>query len=406
MKKFRIGLNTVLTVWLLTGILLLNGCGKKEDDSLSTMEDHSYSETLKERTEEAEETAVAEESAKTDILMEAGDVIKLNFEGTDSVELNGKMQSMILADTDWIVANTTEGKLFLLMPYIEYYIPEDSEIKFYKMADACHIDNLIYANQHIAYGQNQLVYFEVIEGYEDGDISMLDSGEFPEITYTAENVKQIELSENQNLLLVNEGADFISYTDADGHVCVYHRDMVYSDVSFTVDDNVREDIAVRKGIYKFVLTEDQELLYINSMSTTEDFGGTVQGISLNCQNLTEEIGAKIVDIYNCQNYEDCCYAVDEDNNIYYVENSWIEDEVIVDKIILFENGRITDIQGVAGQYEDLLIRTDDGSYCYNDNDHIQKIEGLDQTYKKAVLLMDGNVLGLGNDGYLYLVIIE
>ncbi len=34
MKKFRIGLNTVLTVWLPTGILLLNGCGKKEDDSV------------------------------------------------------------------------------------------------------------------------------------------------------------------------------------------------------------------------------------------------------------------------------------------------------------------------------------------------------------------------------------
>ncbi len=405
MKKFRIFLNTAWTVWLLAGILLLNGCGKKEDEGLSAIEDNSYSENLAEITEE---TAKAEEPAGTDMSMEAGDVIKLNFEGTDSDELNGKIQSMIPADTDRIVAITTEGKLFLLMPYIEYYIPKDSEIKSYGIADGCKMDDLTYANQHIAYGQNNFVHFEMIEGYEDEDVSMLDAGEFPDITYTAENVKQVELSGNQNLLLVNDEADFIAYTDGNGHACVYHGDTVYSDVEFTVDENVRENTAVRKGIYRFVLTEEQELLYISNMSTSEDFGGTVKGISLDCQNLTEEIGAKIADIYNCQNYEDSCYAVDEDNNIYYVENSFIEDKVTAEKITLFENGKITDVQRFSGQHEDILIRTEDGSYYYSDSSHgsIQKIESLDQTYKNAVLLMDGNVLGLGKDGCLYLVISE
>ncbi len=51
MMKIRIFLYSVLAVWLLAGILLLGGCGKKEDDSLSTTENHSYSETLKEETE-------------------------------------------------------------------------------------------------------------------------------------------------------------------------------------------------------------------------------------------------------------------------------------------------------------------------------------------------------------------
>ena len=51
------------------------------------------------------------------------------------------------------------------------------------------------------------------------------------------------------------------------------------------------------------------------------------------------------------------------------------------------------------------IRTDDGSYYYNDSafGNTREIENLDQTYKKAVLLMDGNILALGNDGYLYII---
>ena len=53
----------------------------------------------------------------------------------------------------------------------------------------------------------------------------------------------------------------------------------------------------------------------------------------------------------------------------------------------------------------MLIRADDGSYYYNDgvSGDIRKIEKLDQTYKKAILLMDEDIIALGNDGYFYII---
>lgn len=120
----------------------------------------------------------------------------------------------------------------------------------------------------------------------------------------------------------------------------------YSDVTFE-GDTERNDVAVSKGIFQFVLTEDKELFYIKNGNTAFDYGGNVQGVSLGYTDLTDEIGAKVRDIYNLQNYTDCCYAVDEEQNIYYVSVEW-GDEIAVNKITQFELGTIADIQGFSG----------------------------------------------------------
>ncbi|MCM1105446.1 MAG: hypothetical protein NC355_00750 [Blautia sp.] len=335
--------------------------------------------------------------------MDAGDVLKVSLEGDDSEQLNGRLSSMILADTNWIMAVTTEGKLFLLQPFPDFYFPENSEVKYCGIAEGCKFDNVSYASQHFAYGDGHLVYFEIISEYADKDIYMLDSLELPEMVYTAENVKQTDLQGSRSLLLVNDEAKCCVYVDADGNVCAAYGDSVDSDVEFAVDDARRGQMLIQKGIYRFALTDSQELLYINRMNATGNLSGTEQEISLDSINLTGRIEGKVVDIYSCRNYEDSCYAVDEDNNIYYIENSWLEDDVTVELITRFENGSITDIQGFSGEHEDILIQADGDYYYHNTYNGIQKIKLSGQNYKSVVLLMDGNILALGNDGFLYMV---
>ena len=129
-----------------------------------------------------------------------------------------------------------------------------------------------------------------------------------------------------------------------------------------------------------------------------------EGAEINYIDLTDEIGGKVTDIFNLQNDEQNCYVVDEDNNIYCVSIDWGYD-ITVNKIAQMDNVTITDIQGFYGDNENVLIRTSDGSYYYHDgiSDDISKIDNLDQTYKKAILLSDGNIIALGNDGYLYII---
>lgn len=54
----------------------------------------------------------------------------------------------------------------------------------------------------------------------------------------------------------------------------------------------------------------------------------------------------------------------------------------------------------------MLIRTEEGAYYFYDADSlypVRKIDALDETYKDAVLLAEGDILALGNDGYLYVI---
>lgn len=122
-------------------------------------------------------------------------------------------------------------------------------------------------------------------------------------------------------------------------------------------------------------------------------------------DFTDQIDGKVKDIYNLQNYTECCYAVDEEQNIYYVSADGFEDST-VEKITQFENGTITDILGFSGKKEEMLIRTQEGAYYFYDGyDYIstENVDTLNENCKSAVLLMEGDILALGDDGYLYVV---
>lgn len=54
----------------------------------------------------------------------------------------------------------------MLRPKI-YFGQEDSEIKSDRIADGCDMDQLVYADQHTAYGNNRFVYFDRMEGYDE-----------------------------------------------------------------------------------------------------------------------------------------------------------------------------------------------------------------------------------------------
>lgn len=151
----------------------------------------------------------------------------------------------------------------------------------------------------------------------------------------------------------------------------------------------------------FLLTDDNEFYYIKNGKTTFGFTGNTEGTFIEYENLSNKIDGTIMDIFSLQNYADCCYVVDEKNNIYFVKIGL--DEVEVTLITRFQDGKIADMKGFTGQNEKILIRTDDGSYYYTYYDEIKKIEAIGSNYKNAVLLADENIVALGNDGCLYLI---
>lgn len=422
MKKTKLFITSGIAVMLLVNVFSLTGCGKKESESVQTdmerlMEDaeETFGETgeldVAGDYENVEDYADDIESSDgEDISSWNGEVYRMEIEGDNSAALNGKITSIILADDSFVLASTEEGGLFMLSPNI-YFSQEESEIESYKITDGCGINDLIYANQHLAYGKNRFVYFDMIGEYEEVDeLYMLDSLAMPEYVYTFENVQKADLERDQNLIYMTDDAAFCACVDTDNHVYVKYKDFfseeytTYSDVVFE-GDTERNNITVSKSAFQFILTEDRELFYIKNGNTASDYGGNVQGVSLGYTDLTDEIGAKVRDIYNLQNYTDCCYAVDEEQNIYYVSVEW-GDDIIVNKIAQFELGTITDIQGFSGMNEKMLIKTEDGSYYYYDDDSYvstRKVDVLAGSYKNAVLLMEGDILALGNDGYLYVV---
>lgn len=418
MKKEKLFVKSGIAVMILANVFSLTGCGKKESDSMQSdieglMEDAEEIGGIDEADVYESEEEFVDDTASSDgedTGSWSGGVYKMEIEGDNGAALNGRITSILSADLSAVTAGTEDGSLFMLSPMIDYS-PEDSEIDAYKITDDGGIDDLIYANQHVAYGKNRFVYFDMFGEYEDVDETyMIDSFELPEYIYTFENVQTADLENDQSLIYMTDDAAFCAYVDMDGQVCANYKDYfseeytTYSDVAFEGDAE-RNDVAVSKGIFQFVLSKDQELFYIKNANTTSDYGGNVQGVSLGYTDLTDEIGAKVKDIYNLQNYTDCCYAVDEEQNIYYVSVEW-GDEITVNQITQFDQGTIADIQGFAGTNEEMLIRTEDGSYYYYDvdsYDSVRKIDALDGNYKSAVLLMEGDILALGNDGCLYVV---
>lgn len=212
MKKSKLLAKSGIAVMFLANVFSLTGCGKKESESVQT--------DMERLMEDAEETfggAGESDAAGNDADGIAdgedtgswnGEVYKMEIEGDNGATLNGKITSILLADDSFVLASTEEGSLFMLMPNI-YYSQEDSEIKSYKITDGCNISDLVYANQHIAYGKNRFAYFDMIGEYEDLDETyMLDSIAMPEYIYTFENVQKADLENDQSLIYMTDDAAF------------------------------------------------------------------------------------------------------------------------------------------------------------------------------------------------------
>lgn len=95
MKKSKKCVNVVFAVLVLAHAFTLYGCGKKESDS--SQEDYEDYISI----ENSEDSNIWSESA-----------FKIDFEGDESAELNGKIESISPARTSMLIADTTEGKLF------------------------------------------------------------------------------------------------------------------------------------------------------------------------------------------------------------------------------------------------------------------------------------------------------
>lgn len=402
-------------------VIALAGCGKKESDGLRSdwedlMEDaqETFGETDESDTADGyEDEADADYGAEGDMKGWRGDSYRLEVDGENGEALNGKITSILLADDSFVYATTSEGGLFMLHPKI-YFGPEDSEIKSDRITDGCDMDQLVYADQHMAYGNNRFVYFDRMEGYDEEALEgkyMLESlSDMPDIVYTFENMQKVELPDDRNLLFITQDAALYVYEDTNHQVRAGYKDSyseeytMFDEVAFE-GDTERSGVTVEKSIFRFLLTKDQELLYIKKGNIASDLADNVGGISVSYVDFTDEIDGKVKDIYNLQNYTECCYAVDEEQNIYYVSADGFEDST-VEKITQFEKGTITDILGFSGKKEEMLIRTQEGAYYFYDGyDYIStgNADALNENCKSAVLLMEGDILALGDDGYLYVV---
>lgn len=424
MKKGKNVMRAGLAILLAVSIFALTGCGKKQDEGLKTeledlMEDaqETFGET--EDSYDADDYSGMEDSANDadagegDASSWRGDCYRFELEGKYADVLNGKITSILFSDNSWVYASTADGGLFMLWPTI-YFSKEDSEIKSYQITDGSGIGELIYADEHIAYGKHHFVYFDRMEGYDEeaiDDLYMLESmSDMPDLTYTFENMQKENLSDDENLIYLTEDAAFCVYEDTAHRVRAGYRDSsdkeytMFEDVVFE-GDTERTDITVNKSIFSFLLTTQQELFFIRKGNLFTDLADNVNGISLSYTNLTDQIDAKVTEIYNLLNNTECCYAVDDEQNIYYVSTENLDDSN-VERITQFEDGTITDIQGFAGTNDEMLIKTAEGAYYFYDADSlypVRKVDALDETYKDAVLLMEGDILALGNDGYLYVI---
>lgn len=411
-------------VAVLLAVFALTGCQKREGENQqadweNTMVDAQKTFGGVEDSDVAADYDSEDFADSTDSDMESdtgswrGDVYQFELEGENADALNGKITSILLADDSWVYASTADGSLFMLHPTI-YYSQEDSEIKSYEITDDCGISELLYADQHMAYGKNHFVYFEMMEGFDEeamADLYMLESlSDMPDIAYTFENMQKKVLSDDQNLIFLTEDAAFYVYEDTDHHVCAGYKDSyseeytTYADVVFEGDIE-RSGVTVNKSIFRFLLTGDKELLYIKKANIASDLADNVEGVSVSYADLTNQIDGKVIDIYNLLNNTECCYAVDEEQNIYYVSTEDLDD-ITTEKITQFELGTIAEIQGFAGMNDEILIKTQEGAYYFCDSDSlypVRKIDALDGNYKDAALLMEGDILALGNDGYLFVV---
>lgn len=426
MKKEKNVMRAGMAILLAVSIFALTGCGKKQDEGPKTeledlMEDaqETFGET--EDSYDADDYSGMEDSANDadagegDASSWRGDCYRFELEGKYADALNGKITSILFSDNSWVYASTADGDLFMLWPSI-YFSKEESEMKSYQITDGSGIGELIYADEHIAYGKHHFVYFDRMEDYDYDEESMDDSymlesmSDLPDITYTFENMQKENLSDDENLIYLTEDASFCVYEDASHHVRAGYRDssdkeyMIFDDVVFEGDTELT-DVTVDKSIFGFLLTTQQELFFIRKGNLFTDLADNVNGVSVSYTNLTDRIDGKVTGVYNLLNNTECCYAVDEEQNIYYVSAEYLDD-INVEKITQFEDGTITDIQGFAGTNDEMLIRTEEGAYYFYDADSlypVRKIDALDETCKNAVLLAEGDILALGNDGYLYVV---
>lgn len=401
MKKEKRGIRAGVVVLALVSAFALTGCGKKKNEDLKT-ELEDLMEDAQETFGETEDSCDLDDSdvyegsddaEEGDASSWRGDCYRFEIDGKYADVLNGKITSILYSDNSWVYASTADGGLFMLWPTV-YFGGEDTEMKTYQITDGSGVSELVYADSHIAYGNNHFVYFDRVEGF----------------AYTFENMQKGTLSDDENLLLITEDAALYVYEGTDHHVYAGYRDSfsdeytTYADVPFE-GENGRSDVTVDKSIFRFLLTTEQELFFIQKGNLFSDLADNVEGVSVSYVDLTDRIGGKVADIYNLQNNTECCYAVDEEQNIYFVSAETFGD-MTAEKITQFADGTITDIQGFAGMYDEILIRTAEGGYYFFDSDSLyplRKIDALDGNYKEAVLLMEGDILALGNDGYLYVI---
>lgn len=416
---------------LFSAAFVFGGCGKKEKDSaekedvaLQDAEEGDFEEESG-ADEEEQDAALEDTEHFSDVAGVAGSAVQLTFEGETAGALNGKIAAIAPCQTDCMIAQTTDGNLFLVKPDIEVYLKQ-FEAEAHQITDSGSFDGLIYADGHTACGQESVAYFEMREDYseealnsivdedpEDIDIEAYYDA-LKQMVFVFDNLQETKLADADGVILVSEDADFCAYADKSGKVCADYRDSVngdkkpyttFSGVRFTGDGNERDDVEVKKAIYRFVLTKDNEVLLVREASTAVDFGGQVQDLSLVYTDLSvaDKIDSPIKDIFNVRLDEDYCYAVDEENRIWYVGYSWLDDGVTAEQVAQLPDGLITDVQGFSGTHETVLVGMEDGSWYYTYYDGLQKVDGLDGSYRRALNISDESVVALGDDGYLYSV---
>lgn len=402
-------------ILLLSAAFVFGGCGREEEAGDSVTMDSDAEDSTEESGADAEEPDVSLKDTEhySDVVGVAGNAVQLVFEGENAEKVNGRIAAIAPCQSDYLIAQTTDGNLFLVKPDIAVYLDQFA-VEAHQITDSGRFDSLSYADSHVAYGQESLAYFEMREDYSEENIDALveDYSDIEayydmvtQLVFVFDNLQEKEFADADGLILVTADADFCVYADKSGKVHVDYKGDDFSRVTFVGDGTEREDVEAQKAIYQFILTKDKELLLIRQASAAEAPGGQVENVSLGYMDLAvgEKIDSPVRDIFNVRMDEDYCYAVDEENRIWYVGYDWLDHVVTAEQVAQLPDGVITDVQGFGGMHDIVMIGTEDGSWYYTYYDGLQKVDGLDAGYKKAVNISDQSVIALRDDGWLYSV---
>lgn len=374
MKKTKILLKGILGMLIITTALLLTGCSKKEDNNTNNK-------TISNKND-------------TNSYVKTEKISKISFIQNNNNEINGQIRSLVPSNDGFLV-NNNNGDLYMIPSFVV-----GSEAEFYKITTDTKINDLVYSNTGIIYGNNRFIYYETSGEYDDSF----------HYTYTFNNINKFDLTNDKNLIYSSDNANFYAYVDINNNVVVNSRKdsnrqyTTYSNATFTdLDSQEKTNVKINKAIYKFILTEDNKLLYIKNGQTISTFV-VETGVSIGYNDITNKINGKIIDIYNVQNSMDSCYVVNENNDIYFIENAL--GEIKAELITRFSYDTIEDIKGYNGKPQNMIIKAKNSKYYYSDSDGTDEISELSKDFINVALLTDNNIIALNKDGYLYSINIQ